>query len=202
MLALGSASAQARIGLEFRPGHQRVGAGDVVRVQLYVVSDLSGEDQSLSAAEVIITWDRAVLELLGTDDTGGAGLISSGFPVPDPYGLNEADPPADGDGIYVALARLGEPVQATPQGRLLTTLLFRALMVAGSTPVEIIPEAGDPLGRTHVFSGDVPSLDVTGTLSGQTVTVAPACDGDLHTDGTLDVLDFFAFLVAFQAGCG
>mgnify|MGYP003870669729 CR=1 FL=1 len=165
--------AEANINVEFRPSQPFYNVGDVVRVGVYATSD-SASNQLLSAAQIIFDWDIAFLQLTGNSGIGAVSLLSSGFPSPDPYGLNEANPPMDGNGLYVAFANFGSPVAATPSGTLLTTLVFSALAETAATPVDILASGGSPLGRTTVFDGTIPNFDVTGTLTGASITIVPA----------------------------
>ncbi len=178
--------ALANINLEYRPPSQTVLIGDTVNIGLYAVSD-DQSDQLLMSAQVIIAWDPNFLQSLGNDNTGAVPLQSSDFPANDPFHVNEVVPPKDGDGLYVALAPLGNPVAATPAGTLLTTFQFLALADTPETPVDILESAGDPEGHTIVYDGTVPNLDVTGELFGATVTILAEpppgdCDMDLHVD--------------------
>ena len=178
--------ALADINLEYRPPSQTVLLGDTANIGLYAVSD-HDTDQLLMAADVIISWDPDFLQFLGNDNTDAVPLQSSGFPANDLFNLNEVVPPKDGDGLYVALAPLGNPVAATPRGTLLTTFQFQALAETPQTPVDILESAGDPEGHTIVYDGTVPNLDVTGELFGVTVTILAEpppgdCDMDLHVD--------------------
>ena len=162
-LVLGAAARgnEIDIDLEWRPLEQTAAVGETVGVGLYAVS--AGESPHyFSAAQVIINWDAAYLELLGTDETGGVGLYSSGFPADDAFGLNEASPPADGDGLWVGLA-FPDVLPATPDGSLLTTLIFEAVAPTPGTAVAMVPSGGDPLGYTKII-GDEPGLDVLGTI--------------------------------------
>lgn len=181
------------INLEWRPVDQTVLVDDVVHLGLYAVSD-SGEDQLLSAVDLLFSWDPSDLELQGLDPAGGAGLLFSGFPGGDVYNLNEAVPPQDGDGYYLAFAPFVSAVAATPSGTLLTTFLFRALAETPSTQVLILETAGAPEGRTVVFDGSVPNTDVTGTLGSATVTIVSClCPGDLNGDGVRNGSDIQTF---------
>src|SRR5262245_61181012 len=119
-------SAGANINVQFRPVHQVVNVGQQTGIGVFVVSD-SAQVQLMSAAQIIVGWNPTFLRLLGNSQTGATPLLSSGFPVPDPHGLNEASPPQDGNGLYVASANFLNPVPATPAGTLLTTLLFEPL---------------------------------------------------------------------------
>jgi len=122
---------------------------------------------------VMFAWDPNVLLLTGLDNSGAVSLLFSDFPLPDPHHLNEAIPPADGDAFYQALAFLGTPASATPQGALLTTFQFTALRPAARSSIDILVEAGNPPGRTAVFDGTVPNLNVTGRLNGATIQIVP-----------------------------
>jgi hypothetical protein len=177
-----------------------LGLDDEVEIGLFAVSDNAG-DQLLAALQVIIQWDRGYLELLGNHGDGAVAMLSSGFPA-DPFGLNEAAPPQDGDGIYVGLAPIGNPATATPAGALITTFVFRPLAVTSNTPIDILPTAGDPPGETIVFDGEVPNLDVTGTISGGVVEIAPCCPPDLDFDCIVGITDFLALLAAWGTDPG
>ena len=95
------------VNLELRPLEQTVGINSPVDIGLFAVSKDPAGSHFIPTLQVIIQWDPDVLRLQGVDNTGGAPLLQSGFPSPDPHGLNEADPPQDGDAIYLALANLG-----------------------------------------------------------------------------------------------
>jgi hypothetical protein len=131
---------------------------------------------------------------MGVDDTGGPPSSGSGFPWPtDDYGLNESNPPQDGQGHYIFWAALGNPAEATPEGALICTFLFEALAATLSTPVDIVEVVNNH--RTRVIDGTVPGLIVTGDLSGATVTIVycPDCPGDFDYDNVVDLTDFTFF---------
>jgi hypothetical protein len=163
-------SAIATISVEFRPAHQVVMVGETVEIGVYLVADPPVPVQTAAAAQVIFTWDPALLHFLGNDNAGGYPLLASGFPT-DPYGLNESHPPQDGDGIYIAFANFGDPIPATVAGTLLTTLQFTALAPTVLTPITIQPTGGHPQGRTEVFDATIPNTDVTGSLRSADVTI-------------------------------
>lgn len=197
----GSAT-RANINLEWRPESQTVQVGDTVNIGLYAVSDDPNTNQSIGAMDVIIAWDPEQMQLLGIDCTGEPGWLYSGFPD-DPYGLNETIPPQDGDGIYTALAPLGNPVDATPEGTLVTTFQFEALSVTEATVLEILESAGSPPGHTVVYSGDTPNTDVTGTLGDAEVTiVCQLCPGDLNGDGVINLIDLATLLAHYGTTSG
>lgn len=142
-----------------------------IRVQLS-----SPGPSAIAAAQVVFAWDPAELRLLGLSNAGAASLLTSGLPSPDPYGLNEAPIPNDGNGLYLAFARLGHALGVSEEGEsvLLTTLLFETLTPTPDAEVTILASAGSPPGRTAVFDGATPNTDVTGALSSATLIVIPA----------------------------
>jgi len=166
-------AARADINIEFRAAAPAYEVGQTVDIGVYLRSD-SMTNQLASAAQIVLGWDVGFLRLLGLSGAGGAPLLSSSFPRPDPYGLNEATPPMDGDAFYVALANFGAPIAATPSGALLTTLRFEALAQTIATRVEVLASGGSPSGRTAVYDATVPNHDITGTLSGASVSIIPA----------------------------
>lgn len=168
--------ANASINLTLQPVNAVADIGEVVEVRVYATSD-SSSNQLLSAVQMILGWQTPYLQLLGNHQSGAVPLLVSGFPVGDPWGLNESNPPQNGVGMYQAFAPLGNPVAATPSGTLLTTLRFLALAPTPATPVDILPSAGSPVGHTIVFDGTTPNTNVTGVLMGTSITIIPAPGG-------------------------
>jgi hypothetical protein len=197
-----SSPANALINLEWRPAAQTVQVGDEVGIGLYAVSDDPEMDQLMAAMDVIIAWDPTSMELLGVDCSGCPNWLFSGF-MTDPFGLNEAIPPQDGDGLYTALAPLGVPIPATPDGTLVTTFRFRALAVTESMILDILESAGSPTGYTSVYDGTVPNMDVTGTLGSAEVTiVCQLCPGDLNGDEVVNLTDLALLLAHYGTTSG
>lgn len=197
-----TATVLGNVDLEWRPAEQTALVGEVVNVGLYAVSDDPNAAQSMAAMDIIFTWDPNKLEFLGVDDTGGPGWMSSGFPI-DSHGLNEANPPLDGDGMYTAFAPFGAPIDATPAGALVTTFQFAALGTTSATVVNIPASAGSPPGDTAVFSGDIPNLNIVGELGAAEVTIfCMACPGDLDNDGDIDLSDLAELLAHFGMTSG
>jgi hypothetical protein len=176
LLAALAAPAFGDINLEFRTTNPW-NVGETVAVELYAVAD-SPEPQSFSAIRLIFAWDPTYLQLVGRDQTGAVPLLSSGFPSSS-WGLNEAIPPQDGDGLYQALALFNSPVWTSASGVLVTTLQFQALALTGGTPVDMWASGGTPPINTLVVDGVVPGLDVTGTLRGAVVQIIPEPTGVL-----------------------
>jgi hypothetical protein len=197
MLALATAPAAAEINLEMRPSFQIVylGLDDTVEIGLYAVSD-DETDQLLSALDAVIQWQPGFLQMVGNVEDN-MDLMFSGYFLNDPYGLNEADPPKDGDGYYTAWAMPGVDLPATPEGTLITKFVFEPLAVTPGTPFDIPATGGDPPGETVVWSGDEPNTPVTGTLSGAVVEIKPCCPADLDYDCFVGIIDFLMLLAAW-----
>src|SRR6185436_4330629 len=83
-----TSSTQALINVELRPSFQSVPVGSTVSVGLYVVSD-TVSNQGLSAVQIMFSWQTSCLQMLSNSNLGAVPLLSSSFPSPDPYGLNE-----------------------------------------------------------------------------------------------------------------
>ncbi len=163
-----TAASADMVNLEWRPLDQTVNLGDAVGVGLYAVG-ADNMDVEFNSAQVIMTWDPTYLQLTGVDNTGAIELDVSAFTPGDSFGFNEANPPADGDGIWFGLASLGETVTATPDGTLLTTMMFDALMETECTYVEMLASGQKPdrpVAYTKVIQG---TYNIVGDLS------APAC---------------------------
>ena len=201
LIVAGIASVAAGdVNLEFRTAQAHYFVGETVLVDLYAVSDDPGSNQALAAIEAIITWPSPSLELVGIAGGGEAALIFEGFSVLGSAGLNESDPPADGDGLYTALASLGTPALASPAGLRITTLEFLAVAPDPAAAFTIEETGGTPTRRTIVYSGTVPNLDITGTLTGTIVEITPFVCGpaDVNQDGVLDFFDVQLFLQSFD----
>jgi MYXO-CTERM domain-containing protein len=167
---------QANIDLEWRPLSQTVIVGQPLGIGLYAVSD-SSQSQWFSAAQVIIGWDPAYLLLTGNDDTGGVDWLGSGFIPGDSFGINEANPPADGDGMWTGMVTFGEERPASPAGTLLTTITFNALALTSETLVTILPSASHPpypTGYTKLLSLQGSVLGNLGSPAGVTIIPEPA----------------------------
>jgi len=199
ILFLGAVPLAANINLEWRPLFQTVRAGDQVAIGLYAVSD-SDEDQHFNSAQAIIFWDPTVLQLTGTDVTGSIGLSTSAFLFGNSFGLNEANPPADGDALWVGMVSLGEtrPAHPAPEGSLLTYITFTALAESDieGTAVSLVRSVtlpGHPTARSKVMSG---THDALGTLSGPAIVDVLGVCGDVNCDGATNVFDIDPFVLA------
>lgn len=191
----GAAHAGDLIDLVWQPDQRVVAVDQEFEIQL-VARSQTNEDAQMSALQVIFEWDPNCLEFIGIDNGGAAAFWLSGL-LADPYGLNEAMPPADGDALFAATAYPGGTVAATPEGMLVTTLQFRALTLNPATAVQIVETAGDPPGETYVANAI--GIYVTGMLGAAEIVVASAFEtGDLNCDGFVDTYDIDAFKLALS----
>lgn len=201
-----SSVATADIDLTWRAAPPIVHVGRTVEVGLYAVSD-DGTDQPLAGIDAVISWDPAVLELLGKHDNGPYAWLVSSFPNDAGLeGLNADCGPVvfcdpftgmpynDGDALYQAVGQPGfdPPPLATVEGLLVTTLSFRAAHEASTTEVALLEVIGEQ--RTLVADAVNLGADVTGALESVTVVVAPCGSmGDFDGDCGVDLLDFAQF---------
>ena len=133
------------------------------------------------AIDMVLGWDPADLQLLGLTQSGSVQLLSSQFPSPasDYTGINEVNPPADGDALYSAFAPLGNPVLVPLNGVQVTTFRFRVKRHFETTQVRILPTLTRlATADTAVYDSTIPGLNVLGSLSNATVTTPCATDAD------------------------
>jgi len=157
--------AQPAVDMTWRPAYQVVHEGDSVEVGIVLVND-SVNTQPISALDAIIFYDP---DYLGFYDLVSAGApydwFLDGFFSPSTDGIN--DNIDDGDMLYTAYAQLGIPAYVTKSGLLVTTFRFFALQPACKTVIAMPPTYGT-WGKTRVFDGTIPNIEVTGKL-GQAV---------------------------------
>jgi uncharacterized protein (TIGR03382 family) len=164
--------AAASIDLTLSTSQSQYTVGSQVSVGVFGRGNL-GEAEGMFSFQMIVTWDTSRLHLDGVSTAGGQPFTAVGF-FHDAYGLNEATPPTDGNGILIGLGPLGSSIVAPPQGVLLTTLLFTALGPAPATPLNILPSAGNPVGTTVVYGDTGPNVNDTGALNSTSVRIVPA----------------------------
>jgi hypothetical protein len=181
------------VRLELRPTTTAALVGDQLQLDLYAISD--GElDVELSVLEVILTWDPAILTLVGnidpTVEQGGYVWLSSLFPLAGDLGLNQDL--ADGDALYLALSQLfGASAFATSEGLHVTSFVFTVDATTPGTPVDLPETLAGSAAETSVI-GDIPNFNILSSTTGASVT-AIACsaeDGDGDLDGDVDLADF------------
>jgi len=164
--------------------------GETVAIGLYAVSD-DGNEQTSSAMNVILDWDPDALELVGVINNGPYSWLFSGFT--DDSGLDGLnDSFLDGDALYTAFGQLGDPAVVTADGLLVTTVEFVALAESPATTITI-PEERGLFTRSRVCDGEVPGLEVQGTLGSTTITIVGEISGDCNGDGQVDLDDYVVF---------
>jgi hypothetical protein len=154
------------ISLEWRPSSAtHVSPGTTVELGLYAVADGPTPVQ-ISTLELIFTWDFSELQLIGLNNSGAVPYMISSFRSPGGYcELNEAIPPADGDGQYDWAARPWDTILATTSGILLTRFQFTALggTVLPSQIEMLKTVTRDQECKTLLTSGAIP--DALGEVS-------------------------------------
>ena len=198
-LSLAAQGAGAQVDLEFRTMQPLADPGDTVAIGLYAVGQPGAPVETVGAVEAVFTWDTGHLILLGVDPSNPANLVFGGFPAAGSGGLNEAMPPADGDGLFVGLGPLGTPIIASPTGTLLAVLNFEATFSTPGADVGIEATGGSPLRETVVYDGTTPNTVVTGTLTGTSVVIRCGPFDLALPYGQLDLADINIFTSAFLA---
>jgi len=204
------ASAQdAVIDIELIGPTGTVGIGETIDVK--VVLRRSGLDSllpaghSFMALDLIFGWDPKHVELMGLSQAGAVTLMASYFPsvAADYTGINEANPPKDGDCLYYALAPIGTSVPVTEAGVLVTTFKFKVVGEFVDTFVDVIPQLTvDFTANTVVYDGVVPALPVTGAFTSAVIHQLPPCPADLDGNGQVDGGDLGMLLGVWGTGTG
>lgn len=189
--------ARADVELSWAPQPRTVAAGVTFEIGLFATTD-DGQSQSISAMDVVLSWNPMSVELLGVNNNGPYNWLQSGFP-PDPAldGLNDTF--LDGDAKYTALAAFGNAAMADPNGLLVTTFQFVALTETNLSAIVIEPALGN-FSVTRVFGADFPNQNVTGALhdAAYSVVLPGECDGD----GDNDFHEFQRLQVCFTGAVG
>lgn len=160
-------SAQANINLEWRSAQQTVGVGDTVILGLYAVPD-NAQQHLISAMDVLVNWDPTYLSFQSLGDPQPLWMNDGFFIDSDDINVDRTD----GDVLYTGMGWLGEPIAIAPQGDLCVEFIFTALAPVATTSVSIVPTMGN-WGRTCVYDGTVPNMDVKGTIGSIDITVVP-----------------------------
>ena len=204
-LAAFAADAAGNVDLEWRTSLPYVFVGQTFEVGLYAVSD-DDTDQTVAGLDAILTWDPTVLLLEGKIDNGPYVWFGSAFYDDRQLdGLN-ADcgpdvfcasytwlPYNDGDAFYLAFAS-SPPAIATPEGLLVTTIIFTAVMPTSGAQIEFLPVSAGGRQFTRVLSADPQGAIVTGALGSLSIpVVACGSHGDFDGDCALDLGDFHWF---------
>lgn len=200
-MATSAANADS-LGLVLRPSASLVTAGQTVDVRLAVKYQTTGpfvapQAQSFLALDVVLSWDPTKLQFLGLSSTGSIPMLFSYLPAPaqDYTGLNEFNPPRDGDLFYTGATPLGQPRNVTEADAQVTTFRFRVLGTWASTEVRALPSRTVlAYAETIVYDGTTPGLGVTGTLTPAQVR---QCIADLDRTGGVDGADLALLLAAY-----
>lgn len=157
------------VSLEWRPGYQIVRTGDSVTLRLYAASD-DGANHAISGLDAIMLYDPAYLAFQNIIPNTGLNYrwLVDGFFSPSPDNLNNSLD--DGNMMYSAWARLGEPAVASVSGLLVTSLVFDAQSEVCRTLVRI-PATFGAASSTRIFDGSIPNFDVKGSLGSARVMV-------------------------------
>lgn len=199
-------SPDAKINLAMVGPETAVAVGQTFEVP--IMMEAATEPQRYIVSDIIFGWDHTKLEFTGLNHVGSHPLIwvpPSGMPCPAGYQncagiggdytlINEAIPPADGNGLYYGYGALGyvfmvdQPVQ-------IVRLQFKVLQPFTETEVRILPQFDTIIqNKTVVYGGNVPGLSVLGTITNAVIVGAPELTGDFNGDGTVGSADMAALL--------
>lgn len=207
-----------KVNIEFRPETINAVLGQLVELGLYLVPDVPGATEEISAVQVILNWDPSKLRIrahqnndpndpdlyqwlfAGFSNDAALDNVNDGVTSP-PLGV----PNNDGDAFFEALAQFPPPVgkgsaPAPPEGLLVTTLRFQAVGLTLSTELTIPPFTGD---FTCTFVGwGVVSCDLKRLLGTARIriTATPYLPGDGDSDGDVDLTDFALFQACADDG--
>ena len=204
-----SSRASANVNLEWRGRvcQQTVESGETVEIGLYAVSD-DDTDQPFLGIQAVFAWDPTALQFQGKIDNGPYSWSPSWFPDDsDLEGLNadcgsdvfcdpySSTPYNDGDAYYAAFGQFAPnpPPYATPEGLLVTTLVFTAGTVTPATELRVLESVG-VASTTVMYADEHGTQIVTGELGSLTISIATcALKGDLDRDCTVDLADLEQF---------
>lgn len=196
-LVVGLQAASAEVNLELRVDTSaKWFVGDTIEVGLYAISSSEAE-QTVAGIDVILSWEPAVLELTGLINNGPHAWLASWFPDDSKLGgLNapfDQIPGNDGDAFYQAGMVSASPATVSPDGLLVTTIVFTAIGASESSSLIILPQLVTKNWTTtsRVISDNPPGTIITGTLGSVVLTVLPCgFTGDIDFDCDIDLIDF------------
>ncbi|MFQ5463434.1 MAG: hypothetical protein ACE5E5_12520 [Phycisphaerae bacterium] len=191
------APAHAEVDLNWSPQPRTVAAGVTFDIGLWATTD-DGGVQTISAMDVIVTWDAQRVLLIDVTNDGPYTWLQSGFP-PDAAldGLNDTF--LDGNAKYTAMSAFGNAAVATGMGLHVTTFRFVALAQTDLSHIVIEPALG-VFSVTRVLGADAPNQNVTGLLSSADVSVIPPAECD--ADGDLDLAEYARLQACFTGAVG
>ena len=173
--------------------------GQVVQVQLVAYADVPVR---YFVSDIVFGWDPTKLRFIGVNHEGSHpslwAAVSGVVPAEQDYtGCSEANPPADGDGMYYGYGVLGDywyiqqPVQ-------IVNFEFEVIDNFGSTEVSLVPAVQHAyLAETIVYGGNVAGSRVTGALTNATITGVRSAD--FNADGMVNGADMAMILQDWNA---
>jgi len=211
-ICVAQADPNAKINLVAVAPETSVAVGDTFEVPIMMAA--ATEPQRYFVSDIIFSWDQTKIQFTGLNHIGSHPLIwvpPSGMPCPAGYqncagiggdytGINEAIPPADGNGLYYGYGALGyvfivnqEPVQ-------IVRLQFKVLQPFVETQVRILPQFNTTFeNKTVVYGSNIPGLSVLGTITDATITGAQSIVGDFNGDGQVGSQDMAMILANWGA---
>lgn len=162
--------------------------------EIRLMAKAQTEPQRFIVADVVLDWDSSVLRLIGANEDTAHPMVwdsLSRFPLAnDDYtGINETDPPADGNAMYYSYANLGE-ILIVDQPVELAVFQFELLQPQVVTEVRLLPKLTVMyLGETVVYGGA--GLRVTGNLGNVTISTLV---GDFNGNGSVGSEDMAMLL--------
>jgi len=166
--------AQALVDLQLVGPAQAIIPDQTFEVQLRATRNDPLIPASLIGMDCIIGWDPTKVQFLGISSTGAIASFFSRVPLAanDFYGINEANPPADGNLLYEFGRPLGQPHTVPSEGSQIVTFRFKSISANfTSTSVFVINNINVlyPFS-TVVYSGSVPGLNVYGASTPASIT--------------------------------
>lgn len=151
---------QMDVDMTLTPSTQNVTVGCVADFEVVLSA---GSPMSVSALDVIVSWDPAELQFVGAIPSADPWFATGFFNDPDNINVDLTD----GDALYTALANLVTPLTLPPT----TTVVTFQFLVLDEAALEMLPSLGT-FGETRVI-GTNPGEILTGTISGPvTITTA------------------------------
>jgi hypothetical protein len=195
-----------KINLFMEAPETAVSVGEIFEVPVMMVA--ATEPQRYIVSDIIFGWDHTKLEFTGLNHVGSHPLIwvpPSGMPCPAGYQncegiggdytlINEAIPPADGNGLYYGYGALGYVFMVDIQPVQIVRLQFKVIQPFTETEVRILPQFDTIIeNKTVVYGGNVPGLSVLGTITDAVIVGAPLL-GDFDGDGQVGSADMASLL--------
>lgn len=192
-----------KLDLEWRPPVRNLVVNETTTFQLWAIPTDRMTPQSASVVEIILNWIQPPIDLLGLTNNTAPNYVwfTSVFPNDSQFcNLNASL--EDGSGFYRAWAQFPPPIGSgpptvPPEGLLITTFRFRALMTTPSTTIRIDPDGDEgPLCESVILSGEIAACDVKANLGEARVrvTTTPYRPGDSDGDNDVDLANFVSFL--------